>query len=328
MLILKLTRKIVKYILCPFIRDELFDYSNDRTLIEISSKVMSAEDSNNHIYQLLNNPQPCMVGRLGNTEINTLIKYDNFIKMNIMEKVYQWSLTSKYPFSSNCVLVDIFSQSGFYPVNRSSLAGFKKELVKAMKDVDILGSWIKGENRFIKYMPEVTSCELKFLEPYYHKNPWTRALEGKNVLVIHPFALSMENQYKQNRKNLFKDKHLLPLFNVRFLKSPFTTPGEKHLQSDWFNTLDSLYNEAVSTDFDIAILGCGAYGFPLASKLKKYGKKAIHLGGATQLLFGVKGKRWSKDNFFQKLFNDFWVYPSQEEIPIDHQGMDQGCYWK
>ena len=54
-----------------------------------------------------------------------------------------------------------------------------------------------------------------------------------------------------------------------------------------------MYTEAVKIDFDTAIIGCGAYGFPLAAKLKAAGKQAFHMGGATQLLFGIKGSRWA-----------------------------------
>ena len=48
-------------------------------------------------------------------------------------------------------------------------------------------------------------------------------------------------------------------------------------------------NQIVKTDFDIAIIGAGAYGFSLAAFIKKIGKKAVHLGGPTQVLFGIKG---------------------------------------
>ena len=50
-------------------------------------------------------------------------------------------------------------------------------------------------------------------------------------------------------------------------------------------------------DYDICLIGAGAYGFPLAAHVKRKGKKAIHLGGALQLLFGVKGKRWEDPNY-------------------------------
>ena len=49
-------------------------------------------------------------------------------------------------------------------------------------------------------------------------------------------------------------------------------------------------------DFDICLIGAGAYGFPLAAYVKRKGKKAVHLGGALQLLFGIKGSRWEDPN--------------------------------
>ena len=44
-------------------------------------------------------------------------------------------------------------------------------------------------------------------------------------------------------------------------------------------------------EFDVAIIGCGAYGLPLAVEAKRMGKQAIHMGGATQVLFGIKVNR-------------------------------------
>lgn len=43
--------------------------------------------------------------------------------------------------------------------------------------------------------------------------------------------------------------------------------------------------EALKFDFDVAIIGCEAYGFPLAARLKRAGKIVVHMGGATQILF-------------------------------------------
>ena len=37
-----------------------------------------------------------MVARFGWTEIDTLIHYDNFLKMNLFEKLHEWSLTQRY----------------------------------------------------------------------------------------------------------------------------------------------------------------------------------------------------------------------------------------
>ena len=93
--------------------------------------------------------------------------------------------------------------------------------------------------------------------------------------------------------------------------------------NNWFEALDLMYNEAMSKDFDVAIIGCGAYGFPLAAKLKAAGKIAIHMGGATQYLFGVTGARWGKS----KLVNENWIRPFPEERPEGYKTVEDGCYW-
>lgn len=58
-----------------------------------------------------------------------------------------------------------------------------------------------------------------------------------------------------------------------------------------------MQDEISKEDYDICLIGCGAYGFSLAAYVKRCGKQAIHMGGALQLLFGIKGKDgMTKDN--------------------------------
>jgi glycine/D-amino acid oxidase-like deaminating enzyme len=81
-------------------------------------------------------------------------------------------------------------------------------------------------------------------------------------------------------------------------------------------------------DFDIAIIGAGAYGLPMAAHVKRRGKKAVHLGGATQLLFGIRGKRWDTDYpHLQPLFNEHWARPLPTETPPNAKTIEAGCYW-
>lgn len=54
-------------------------------------------------------------------------------------------------------------------------------------------------------------------------------------------------------------------------------------------------------------------------------EKAIHLGGALQLLFGIKGKRWTNptygmkslpfitENYYNNLMNEFWTSPAKQK---------------
>ena len=272
-----------------------FVYSSYQRLIDIQPKAISRTDTNKMIFNLIKSDEPFMVGRFGLTEIDTLIHYDNFLKMNSLEKLHEWSLTLRYPFSKNCILNDIHRQSGFYPVTKKNIALFREEMISSMKRIDLLASWVKGECRYQEYMPNAQVCKLDFIEPYLSENPWSEALEGLKVLIVHPFTDSIYDQYKQNRSKIFKDKKVLPKFELKLIKAPQTLPGDSYSFSNWFETLDALTEETYQTDFDIALIGCGAYGFPLASRIKKIGKKSIHLGGATQLMFGIKGKRWDKE---------------------------------
>jgi hypothetical protein len=62
---------------------------------------------------------------------------------------------------------------------------------------------------------------------------------------------------------------------------------------------------------------------------KTLGKQALHLGGATQLLFGIKGKRWEdpKQDYGKRFFNEYWVRPLPHEIPEGSESVEGGCYW-
>ena len=89
-------------------------------------------------------------------------------------------------------------------------------------------------------------------------------------------------------------------------------------------------------DFDIALLGCGAYGYPLAAEIKRGCRQAVHMGGAIQLMFGIMGKRWDgtrpgSDGKMRadvaKYYNDDWIYPIEEK-PADADKVEYGPYWK
>ena len=59
-------------------------------------------------------------------------------------------------------------------------------MLEDMTQVDILGSWLRNEQMMIdQYCLKLQKVTLLALEPYWAIKPWTRALVGKKVLVIH-----------------------------------------------------------------------------------------------------------------------------------------------
>ena len=105
----------------------------------------------------------------------------------------------------------------------------------------------------------------------------------------------------------------------------------------WFDALDWMCARVREIDFDVALIGAGAYGLPLAAYVKGLGKKAVHLGGPTQLMFGIRGKRWDQWPQFQKLYNEHWTRPLAEETPgairmfdgapSEAEGQPTRAYW-
>ena len=65
----------------------------------------------------------------------------------------------------------------------------------------------------------------------------------------------------------------------------------------------------------------------IGARLKEAGKICVVLGGATQVLFGIKGNRWEKHPVISGFWGDSWVWPSEEETPLGAGKVEEGCYW-
>jgi hypothetical protein len=96
---------------------------------------------------------------------------------------------------------------------------------------------------------------------------------------------------------------------------------------DWFAALDAMCEQMSSIPFDSAIVGAGAWSLPLVARAKSLGKWAIHLGGATQILFGIKGGRWDNSPEISAFYNDAWTRPSALETPPNVTTIEGACYW-
>lgn len=262
----------------------------------------------------LQNDKPSMIARFGSTEIKAILypSFPFFIRLFIKKRVFG----------------NMFTLSGFFPSNEENIRKFSKMMLEDMKLLDVLGCW-RIEERFLqKYFPLAKRVEISTLEPYLQKDPWSEILENKKVLVIHPFNITIEIQYNNKNELLFKDQRVLPQFkSLQTIRAIQTIAGTDSKFSDWFEALDYMKTEMDSKDFDVVIIGCGAYGFPLAAHAKRMGKKAIHLGGATQILFGIKGKRWVENANFKTIINDNFVFPGPTDAVENAAKVEGGCYW-
>lgn len=286
----------------------------------------------NYIKELLLNDKPCMVARMGSVEFNSacypyVMKKSVFIRYKYYVKGYTDFLRADQQIEQQYIKT-LSCNAGFFPADVSMMPGFSYLMIDSMRQLDLLGvvPWNKEDFFEFVYHGDIDFCKYDRIEPYDYEHPWSKALEGKKVLVIHPFAKTIEMQYKK-RELLFANKDVLPAFELITLKAVQTIAGEQAEFETWFDALAYMERQIDAIDFDVAIIGCGAYGFPLAAYVKQIGKKGIHLGGATQFLFGIKGKRWEDIPEMAAMMNEHWVRPLPEETPKQNKKVEGGCYW-
>jgi len=292
-----------------------------------------AEKAYKIMYEALISDKPCMISRFGAIEITTMVNYlgvkqgkPNITKYIKGEALDWWW----YP-----KMLHLMQHSaGFFPSTKENVSLFCEIMLEDIKEIDVLGSWQPKEFYFQEQLKNVKKISFPQLEPWHSENPWSKCLKGKKVLVIHPFAKTIESQY-QKRDLLFNNKDILPEFQLQVIPAVQSLNGISDRFDNWFEAFDWMKSEIDKSDYDYALLGCGAYGLPLAAHIKRQGKKAIHLGGPLQLLFGIWGRRWNdpktwanfniQQGFYSNLKNNEWVSPNNEYIPDNP--LENGCYW-
>lgn len=290
------------------------------------------------IYNLLSDDKPCMIARFGSTEMSAII---NYLGVNSQQHSVWRFIQGKQPewWWNKNIMIQMQQWSGFFPPTPENMQRFGEMMIEDAKEVDLLGSWIKDEIYIHDYISTSRIVHLRLLEPFWtNQVPWTKTLEGKKILVVHPFAHLILKQYTEKRTLLFNNPNILPLFDLQVIQAVQSLGGENNGFHDWFEALQWMKNEIDKVDYDICLIGCGAYGFPLATHVKRKGKKAIHLGGALQLLFGIRGKRWENPNYgvkewkipygsYSTLINQYWVNPGKFEKPQNANQVEGACYW-
>lgn len=307
--------------------------------------VFNRQEANDMLYNALMSNKSFMLTRYGSIEMivtNTFRIMEQ--KRPFICKCWDY-VTDKtdLPWLDEIIYTPISRNAGVFNPTYEILQRFAHRYLEDSKQIDMLMS-VNYKERF---MPLKAECEFMHFEaiyPYFVERPWTRALKGKKVLVVHPYAESIKKQYAR-REKLYKNPDILPEFELVTIKAVQSSAYTEVPFKDWFEALKYMEDEIAKIDFDICLLGCGAYGLPLAAYVKSLGKQALHIGGGIQLLFGIKGKRWEtepqylggkwgyntpvavNDMEYHKLFNDYWTIPTGDEVPEKAKSVEGACYW-
>lgn len=287
------------------------------------------QEANDLMFKRLQEGKPLMAAKFGTVELGVVEAFE--IREHVCIKDYFHDyMKGNVSLYNHSVLNALCSNAGFFPNDINLGNRYYHLMQEDMREIDILCSYIYGEKYVDNYLNCVRVDLDGFYAPFMWKNPWTGFLKGKKVLVVHPFVDSIRYQYENNRTKLFDNPEVLPKFEeLLTIKAVQTIADQKDERFEtWFDALDYMKKEISKLDFDIALIGCGAYGMCLAAHVKRMGKQAVHLAGWTQMLFGVYGSRWKNDQpQYSKFINEYWIRPLDTEKPQGAEKVENGCYW-
>lgn len=113
--------------------------------------------------------------------------------------------------------------------------------------------------------------------------------------MIHPYERSIIKQYEK-REKLFENQDVLPEFELYAIKAVQSIGGEcEEGYKDWFEALEAMIGQIEEMNFEVALIGCGAYSLPLVARIKKI------------------GKRWKNNSGISQTKKKYWIYPNVTE---------------
>jgi hypothetical protein len=282
----------------------------------LATPKLTQDAFNDTLAQRIREQQPSCICRIGSVELSALRHY-------ILKPDAFWDAKGQ------TYMHTLFTNAGVYPNNAESYLSFCRVYIDSLQDADVTGIWYNpGEHRVLKQYAKASSyTQLTHLEPYYTPNPWTIRTAGLRVLVVTPFAKTAEQQCAHLTKIWPQYNGLFPEASFTFIKAPAHASMVEPEHDTWCDALDALKGKIDQVEYDVLIVGAGAWGLPLAVHAKRRGKIGYHLGGATQLLFGIQGRRWDNHPLISKLYNAHWIRPLSEEIPEKCKLVEEGCYW-
>ena len=273
-------------------------------------------------------------GKLGTSELNALLFY-------VANRVNE--TPRPYP---EVVMRHMTLNAGLFPATPAALDSWCEHMIKTvLPQMDGLAEWNPIQPLYESmvlnaYAPDSARFPLRSLEPYYaakQENKWTARIPADaGVAVVSPFAKTIAAQYERRDAVWSSGSpwstpaptlHVVRAGYSPVLTSAATVNAWPSSITDWSSAVSSVVEQVAASGAKLAIIGCGALSLPIAASLKQRGISAIHLGGATQILFGVKGQRWARHDVISKFFNDAWVSPAEDECPTNATAVEGGCYW-
>ncbi len=294
-------------------------------------------EANAWLHDAFNKKRPFSYIRLGNTEAICICLLMNGKK--VPRKIKPWLSINAGVFPDS----NDFLRDSFLPLNLSAI--YSADCLSFVPNQELAPlhtfSKLNLNAKLIDSNWISDPLMLSYMFNHYPSfTPWTINLRNKKILFITPFIDSF-NYQKGKIDLVWPEKSLniiLPGTTLSAIKSPFNPAisGEHQYNSfgqraeTWTDQLIILKEKISKIDFDVALIGAGAYGPSLAEFIKSCGKIGITTAGNTQLFFGVNMHRWSDLSIHKELINQHWLdKPFNSDIPRRQDKINklERAYW-
>ena len=250
---------------------------------------------------------------------------------------------TKYPYLSD-IKKNMTVNAGLFPATDEALDDWAQHMLGyVLPELDGVAEWntlnpLQEGEILNAFAPKSKRFPARSLEPYYEAataERWScRIPDRTKVAVVSPFATSIGTQWAKQSEVWPTTpvwNSTIQLIPVKAHYSPYLSPdstwSEEVVAAGWRAAVRAMADAVVASGAKLALIGVGALSLPLAAALKKRGVAAIHTGGATQILFGVKGRRWLTHSVISTFFTEAWVGPAEDEVPSNSRAVEGGCYW-
>lgn len=278
------------------------------------------EQDNQFIKKAIESGKPFFIGRIAGIELKIA-----------------YSIQHRRPIDMINEIEELENNAGIHIKDIQSLYTYADALLTSYDHCTAIAEWETtgavfaitgdGQKLITDRTPHIPKIMAQSLEPYYVRDSWMPALRGKRILIIHPFATSIQQQLP-HLSNIFPDRVWFPECTFRCLAPPLTL-AKNHQHKDWNvhlnEFLDTLSKEK---EADVALVAAGGYGMLISDYLyTKMNISVLYIGGALQLFFGIIGKRWFTNKDIHHLMNDDWIRPNPADKPANFIKVEKGCYW-
>jgi hypothetical protein len=280
---------------------------------------------------------PYAGGKLGTSELDTILWY------LIHRRSKPDAQKQGYP---RHIFQHMVVNAGLFPVNPNALDDWAEYmLTTVLPQMDLMVEWSPSypqqEHQLLDaYSPRSKRAVIQALEPYYESDPadhYTRHIpEDATIAVIGPFGDTVRAQLPHladvwSSRDIWDASRTRKFVAIKTYFSPLVaseTTGWPDSIRDWRMACDAIVEEVRVSGAKYVLVGCGALSLPIVAALKtRLGCFAIHTGGATQIFFGIKGRRWDTNHNISQFYNSHWIRPVEHEVPTRAVTIEQGCYF-